>query len=400
MTLTDTAIRAAKPREKAYKLADGGGLYLLVNSGGGKLWRMKYRMGGKEKLLSFGAYPAVSLRDARERRDEAKRLLAGGKDPMVEKQKAALAASISAANTFEAVAEELIAKAKGEERAEATLNKKRWLLSLLRPSIGSLPISDIKPSELLAALRAVEKTGKRETANRMRAFAGAVFKYAISTDRAEDNPAANLQGALAAPKTAHRAAILDPEEFGQLLRAIDGFAGQPTTKNALILLAHLFCRPGELRAAAWSEFDLAKGLWTIPEGRMKMRRPHVVPLSTQALAILTDMKALTGRGYYVFPSVRSTKRPLSENTFNAALRRLGYDKDEVTAHGFRSTASTILNESGLWSADAIERALAHKDRDEVRGTYDRGVRLEERAKMMQWWSDYLDRLREIGAVAA
>lgn len=394
MALSDTAIKAAKPAATQFKLFDERGLFLLVKPSGGKLWRLKYRFCGKEQLLSLGSYPDVSLRDARERRDAARKDIASGKNPTLERKRAAVAASISAANTFKAVADEVITKGRREGRATATMAKAEWFLSLLEPALGARPIAEIEAYELLAVLKQVEGAGHHETARRLLAFAGRVFRYAVATTRARSNPAADLRGALTSPKVKHHAAILDPVEFGGLLRSIDGFRGQPATQLALRLAPHVFVRPGELRQAEWSEFDLAGAIWRIPPARMKMDREHVVPLSRQAVAILNDAKPLTGNGRYVFPSVRSLHRPMSENTVNAALRRMGYGADEMTGHGFRSTASTILNESGKWSTDAIERALAHKDSDHVRAAYHRGTHWAERVRMAQWWSDHLDVLRE------
>ena len=393
MPLTDTAIKAAKPHATAYKLADGGGLFLTVTPSGGRLWRMKFRHSGKEGLLSFGAYPEISLKDARSRRDDARKLLAHGRNPALEKRRAAEAAAVSAGNTFKAVADELIAKSEAEGQAERTIAKARWLLTLLEP-IANRPISEIEPYELLAALKRVEATGRHESAVRALSLASRVFRFGIATQRAPRDTAADLRGALTTPRAKHYAAIIDPEAVGALLRAIDGFSGKGwSTKLALRLAPHVFARPGELRQMEWAEVDLETAVWSIPAGKMKMRRPHVVPLSTQALEILKEAQPLSGRGRFVFPGIRTPLRPLSENTLNAALRRLGYGADEMTTHGFRSTASTLLNESGKWSPDAIERALAHADDDKVRAAYHRGAHWNERIEMAQWWSDHLDALR-------
>lgn len=305
---------------------------------------------------------------------------------------------MGAANTFGAIAEELIAKREREGLKEITTGKARWLLSLLAPELGKRPIAEIEPFELLAVLKKIEGSGRLETAKRLLAFAGRVFRYAVATARAKWNVAADLQGALIAPRVKSHATIVDPAAVGGLLRAIDGFAGQPVTMWALRLAPHVFVRPGELRQAEWTEFDLDGAVWRIPAHRMKMKREHVVPLSRQAVAILNEARGLTGNGKFVFPGQRTPRRPMSENTLNAALRRLGYGTEEMTSHGFRSTASTLLNESGKWSADAIERALAHGDSDAVRGGYHRGAHWQERIRMAQWWSDYLDSLREGGRV--
>lgn len=398
MALTDAVIRAAKPRQSQYKLFDEGGLFLIVKPSGGKLWRLKYRHAGKEQQLSIGIFPDVGLKEARRRRDDARREIASGLNPAFEKKRAAIAASVTAANTFKAVAEEFIAKREREGVKEITAGKARWLLAQLEPGIGQRPIAEIEPYELLAILKRVELSGRHETAKRLLSFAGRVFRYGIATARASRNVAADLQGALISPKVKHHAAIIDPAGVGGLLRAIDGFDGHPTTQWALRLAPHVFVRPGELRMAEWAEIDLDAGIWRIPGSRMKMNREHVVPLSKQAVVILKEAQALTGGGRYVFPSVRTPLRPMSENTLNAALRRLGYSNDEMTSHGFRSTASTLLNESGKWSVDAIERALAHGDADSVRAAYHRGAHWQERVAMAQWWSDYLDQLKEGGRV--
>ena len=398
MALSDTGIRSAKAKPKQYKLYDEGGLFLIVKPSGGKLWRFKYRHMGKEQQLSLGTFPDVGLKEARKRRDEARAQMARGLNPAFEKKREAAALSVSAANTFKAVADELIDKREQEGLKEITTGKARWLLSQLEPAIGQRPIADIEPYELLAILKKVELSGRHETAKRLLAFSGRVFRFAVATTRARRNIAADLQGALVSPKVKHHAAIIDPKGVGALLRAIDGFDGQPTTLWALQLAPHVFVRPGELRQAEWSEIDLDAAVWRIPGARMKMNREHVVPLSTQAVAILKTAGELTGDGRYVFPSVRTSRRPMSENTLNAALRRMGYTSDDMTSHGFRSTASTLLNESGKWSVDAIERALAHGDTDSVRAAYHRGAHWEERVKMAQWWSDHLDMLREGGRV--
>ena len=398
MPLSDAAIRAAKPRPKQFKLYDEGGLFLTVRPSGGKLWHLKYRHLGKEQLLSLGIFPDVGLKEARKRRDAAREQIANGLNPAFEKKKAAIAASIGAANTFKAVADEFIAKREQEGLKTITTDKARWLLSLLEPALGNRPVAEIEAYEVLNVLKRVELSGRHETAGRLLAFSGRVFRFAVATARAKRNVAADLQGALIAPKATHHAAIIDPKGVGELLRAIDGFEGQPTTLWALRLAPHVFVRPGELRMAEWKEIDLDAAIWRIPSTRMKMRREHVVPLSDQAVAILKEAQGLTGAGRLVFPSVRTPLRPMSENTLNAALRRLGYGKDEMTSHGFRSTASTLLNESGKWSSNAIERALAHGDSDSVRAAYHRGVHWDERVKMAQWWSDHLDRLREGGKV--
>lgn len=383
---------------KPIKLFDERGLFLLLQPSGGKLWRLKYRYLGKEKKLSLGVYPDVTLKVARVRRDEARTLLANGADPASVKFDLEAEAKAAAANTFKVIADEYIAKSAREGRAAVTIGKTRWLLSLMEGDLGKRPITEITPADLLETLQKIEAKGHLETARRMRSLAGRIFRYAVATSRASADPSASLRGALVAPKVNHHSAIPEPKAVGELLRAIDGYSGQPLTCLALKLTPHVFVRPGELRRAEWREFDLDKAIWTIPAEKMKMRNHHVVPLSTQAVELLKSAKAISEGQRYVFSSLYPGKRPMSENTINAALRRLGYTGKEMTAHGFRSTASTLLNESGKWSADAIERALAHKDGNAIRGTYHRGAHWWERVEMAQWWSDHLDALKAGGTV--
>jgi integrase len=399
MALSDAAIKAAKPRARPYKLPDAGGLFVLIAPSGGKLWKLKYRYQGREKKLSYGAYPDVTLAGARAKRDADRKIIAAGGDPGFEKKRLAIAASVSAANTFAVVAREFIDKREREGLRDATNRKSRWLLSLLEPKLGGRPIAEVEPYELLDVLRKVERAGHLESARRALSFASRVFRYAIATARANRDVAADLKGALTSPTVKHHAAIVDPEGVGGLLRALDGYKGQPTTRWALRLAPHVFQRPGELRQMEWAEVDLDAAVWRRSAAKMKMKKDHAVPLSTQALAILKEAHELTGGGRYVFPGLVTAKRPMSENTLNGALRRLGYSGDEMTSHGFRALASTLLNESGRWSPDAIERALAHGSDGDVRAIYSRGTFWDERTKMGQWWSDYLDVLRrraEIG----
>ena len=400
MPLTVTAIRAARPQEKPYKLYDEKGLYLSIEPTGGRLWRWKYHWQGKEKKHALGSFPEVGLKDARDKRDEARSLLAAGVDPGQKKKADRQAQALQAANTFLAVAEEYIAKRAREGLAAVTLAKSRWLLDMLAPKVGARPIAQITASELLAALRTVEQRGNLETARRMRSFAGRVFRYGIATSRCERDLSTDIRDALTAPTVIHRAAILKPAAVGALLRAIEGYTGQPSTALALRLAPHVFVRPGELRCAEWKEIDFEKAIWTIPGAKMKMRKDHHVPLSRQSLAILQEARALSGEDGYVFPSLSSAKRPISENTLNGALRRLGFSGNQMTAHGFRAMASTLLNESGNWNPDAIERALAHGQDGAVRAAYHRGAYWDERVQMAQWWSDYLDMLRLGGKVIA
>ncbi|WBX82861.1 tyrosine-type recombinase/integrase [Sphingosinicella microcystinivorans] len=398
MSLKAAEIRASQPRKNAYKMADERGLFLLIQPSGARLWRLKYRFRGYEKKLNLGKYPEIGLAEARERRDEARRLLASGIDPAVARKQAALEAAMSQATTFRVVADEYIEKMACEGKADSTLVKMRWFRDLLEPDIGHRPIAEITPHELLDALRRVERRGHRETAHRLRAFADRVFRYAIVTLRATASPADILRGALTAPKVTHRAAVLEPRKVGELLRAIDGYEGRPETRIALQLAPHLFVRPGELRKAEWSEFDLDQAVWRIPGEKMKMAQPHMVPLSQQSLELVRQLRSIANHGVFLFPAFHTSKRYMCENTLNQALRRLGYANDEMTAHGFRAIASTFLNESGLWNPDAIERALAHRDRNAVRAAYHRSTYWAERVRMAQWWSDHLDELRAGGTV--
>jgi len=399
MKLTDVAVRKAAPRAKRYKLADGGGMYLEVTPGGAKYWRLKYRVAGREKRLALGVYPTVSLSAARQGCQEAHRLLAQGIDPGVARKAAKqqrVEVATAARDTFEAVAREWMAR---QEVAEVTANKTRWILeTFLFPEIGGRPIAEVTPRELLTALRKIEEGGKLETAKRAKIKAGQVFRYALLEGKAESDPTASLRGALKAPKGNHHAAVTDPTRMGELLRSINGFAGQPVTLAALKLAPLVFVRPGELRNAEWGELDLDGAIWRIPGEKMKMGAAHLVPLSTQAVAVLRELYPLTGDGRYVFPGLRTSSRPMSENTVNAALRRLGYSGDEMTGHGFRSMAATRLNEMG-WNADAIERQLAHAESNKVRDAYTHAAQyLDERTRMMQAWADYLDELRAGGRV--
>jgi integrase len=392
MSLTDFAVKAAKGKPKPYKMADGGGLYLLVKPDGGRYWRLDYRIHGKRKTLAVGVYPQVTLADARSAREEARSHLRDGVDPSAQKRVNAIAARVAAGNTFKMVAEEYKEKRKREGLAAVTLEKLEWLLGqYLYPSLGSRPIGEIEAPELLEALRGAEQRGLLETAARLRSVCGRVFRYAIATGRAKRDPSADLRGAIATAKPKHHAAILEPIGVGELMRVVDGYTGHPTTRIALKIAPLLFVRPGELRSAEWPEFDFENALWRLPETKMKMRIAHLIPLSRQALQLLSELRKLTGKGRFLFPSIRSVSRCMSENTINAALRRLGYSREELTGHGLRRMASTLLNEHGF-NPDWIERQLAHAERDEVRAVYNAAEWLSDRRIMMQWWSDYLDRL--------
>lgn len=391
--LTPLQLDKAKPTDREYKLSDGGGLFLLVTPSGGKLWNLKYRFNGKEKRLSFGAYPTVTLSDARQRREDAKKLLANGVDPG-EVKKALKAATVAETeNSFEIVAREWHSKFAGTwspTHAETTL---RRLQSDVFPVMGAKPVGEIKAPEVLAMLRRIESRGALETAHRVRTICGQVFRYAVATGRAERDPAADLKGALSPYKKGHHAAVTDPKELAPMLREIDGYTGSFVVKCAIQLAPLFFVRPGELRQAEWAEIDFDNEQWNIPAERMKMKVAHIVPLSRQSIAILKELQALTGRGRYLFPCHRSTARPMSNNAINAALRRLGYDKDTMTGHGFRATARTILDEVLQVRPDYIEHQLAHAVRDANGRAYNRTSHLAERRKMMQTWADYLDGLK-------
>jgi integrase len=398
MALTDREIKAATHGRSIVKLSDGAGLQLWITPDGAKRWRLAYRHGGKQKTLALGVYPTMGLKEARTAKDAAKRLIAAGQDPVIARRLEKAAKATAAANTFAALADELLEKKRREAKAERTTAKIEWLLGLARPDLGERPISEITAPEVLRVLKVVEARGRLETAKRLRATIGQVFRYAVATGRADADPTGALRGAIAAPVVQHRAAIIEPKAFGGLLRAIEGYDGAPETKAALKLLALTFVRPGELRSAEWSEIDMDAAVWTIPAEKMKMRRPHRVPLAPEALAVLRSLREVSGNSKFLFPSVRSPQRYMSENTINAALRRLGFAKDEMTGHGFRSTASSILNECGEWTADAIERQLAHVDSDSVRRAYARADFWDERVRMMGWWADRCAELRRGGIV--
>lgn len=401
MALKAIEIKAFAPRDKVYRKSDEKGLYVEIRPNGSKLWFLKYRIDGKEKRLGLGSYPEVSLAAAREARDSARVEIRAGRDPLLDRKLAKIERRIGAGNTFEAVAEDFIAtKLEANNKAESTIAKARWFLSHLSPAIGKRPIAEIEPAELLAALKKIEKRGHRETAVRTRNFASRVFRHGVATARCKTDPAHLLGGALATPTVKHHAAILEPKLLGDFLRAIDEFSGGPIVKLAMQIGPHVFLRPGELRQGRWEEVNWEEASWTIPGSRTKLRRPHSVPLSTQSLALLRELEPHSGGYELMFIGHRSHLRPMSENALNAAFRRMGFGSDVVTAHGLRSTASTLLNESGKWHPDAIERALAHGHSDQTRGTYARGQHWEERVMMAQWWSDYLDRIKAGGEVVS
>lgn len=395
--LTETQIRNAKPAPKPYKLSADEGLQLWVMPTGKKYWRGAYRFDGKQKLFALGVYPEIGTAKARDDWRNAKAQLKNGIDPGETRKLAKAARIASTENTFEAIFRELLEKKRKEGMAPKTLSKFEWLIGLALPFIGKKPIADLENDApaILAVLRPVEARGQYETATRLRENIGQVFRYAVATARAKNDPTFALRGALITPKPVHRAAIIEPKPYGKLLAAVDSYEGQPETRIALLLLAITMVRPGELRNAEWREFDLDAATWSIPEKRMKMRRPHRVPLSPQAVALLKQLRPMARKpSALLFPGQRSADRPISENTINAALRRLGYSKEEMSGHGFRSAASSMLNECGLWNPDAIERQLAHMDNDEVRRAYARADFWDERVRMMAWWADRCDELRK------
>jgi integrase len=387
MLLTATAIRNAKHKDKPLKLPDGAGLFLLVQPSGAKWWRFRYRFEGKEKMLSLGTYPEVSLKDARERRDDARKMLASGIDPS-ENRKAVKAARAET-NSFEVVAREWLAKFSPNWAPTHTSKIVSRLEKDIFPWVKDKAIRDITAPDLLKCLRRIEERGALESAHRTLQHCGQVFRYAIVTGRADRDISADLRGALPPVKQKHHASITEPGAIGELLRAINGYQGSIITRCALQLAPLVFVRPGELRKAEWKELDLDKSEWRIPGSRMKMKEMHIVPLSSQAVEILRELQPLTGSGRYVFPGARTNGRPMSENAVTAALRRMGFTKDEMTGHGFRSMASTLLNEQG-WNRDAIERQLAHAERNSIRAAYNYAQHMPERIKMMQAWADWLE----------
>ena len=390
MKLTAVAIRNTKPGKRAKKLFDGKGLFLLVRPNGARYWRFRYRFGGKEKLLSLGVYPEVGLAEARQSCQEERRLLREGLDPSrVRKEKR----TSQQTEPFESLAREWHSRQSAVWTDVHTGTVMRRLERDVFPWLGSRPVKEITAPELLAVLRRVESRGAVETAHRIRGICSQVFRYAVATGRAERDPGGDLRGALQPSPERHLAAITEPKQVGGLLRAMWSYEGTFPVCCALKLAAYTFARPGELRAMQWSELDLQNAEWRLPAERMKARRGHLVSLARQSVRILDELRPLTGRGGFVFPSMRSSHRPMSENTLAGALRRLGYSKQEMTAHGFRSIASTLLNEQG-WNRDAIERQLAHAPKDTVRAAYHRAEHLEERRKMMQAYADYLDGLRQ------
>lgn len=391
--LTDTKLRALKPRAVAYRVADTNGLCMEVRPTGAKVWRYRFRHVGKASIVTLGEYPAMSLAAARAERDKARAMVKCGTSPAHAAKADRAARQELAGNTFVSVALEFLAKREKEGMGIGSVERARRLIEKDFASIGNLPIAEISAPVLLAALRKMEKRGIVETAHRARGLAGQVFRYGIATGRAERNPAADLIGALERPQTKHHASIILPSKIAELLRAIYRYEGLPVTIAALKLAPMVFVRPGELRHAEWSEIDLDKAVWDLPAEKMKMKQPHLVPLSDQAVAILRELCPLTSGGKYVFPGVRTIRRPMSENTINAALRYMGFDSDTMTGHGFRAMARTVLDEELGFPVDHIEHQLAHAVKDANGRAYNRTSHLPARRKMMQAWADYLDSLR-------
>jgi integrase len=393
MKLSDLACRKAKTQDRPLKLSDGDGLFLQVYPNGRKHWRLAYRFAGKQRSLAFGPYPEVSLLEARDKRVAARRLLRDGKDPVATGRLEEQVAAGLEETTFAAFAELYLDRLEKAGRSAPTLKKARWIVEDLAADLSPMQITDITPRDVLRVLRVVEAKGNRETARRMRGVLSAVFRLAVIEQVAVSDPSAPLKGALLPPQTKHHSAVTQPQTFGALLRVIDGYDRQLTIKLALQLLALTFPRPGELRFAEWSEVDIDNRLWIIPATRTKLRREHRVPLSDQAARRFVELRAITGRSRLCFPSLRSLDKPLSDGALNAALRAMGVDGETHVAHGFRSTASSLLNEHSTFAPDVIERALAHGDPDPIRRAYNRAQYWQERVRMMQWWADYCDRLK-------
>ena len=393
--LNDAFLRKIKANPKDYggkKFPDGGGLYFYISPAGGTLWQMAYRFNGKQKTISFGEYPIIGLRDARDYTVDAKRLIYNGVDPL-EQKKAVKAAEIAETqNTFEAIARECHDKLKSKWSADHADRKWHYLEKDVFPTFGNTPIKNITPRELLTLLEKIQARGAIDVAHRIKSLCGEVFRYGIYTDRCDRDPTQDLKGVLIPKRNKHMATITSPEKVGELLRAIDGYQGDITTQCALKLAPYVMLRPGEIRHAEWSEISFDRKQWKIPADKMKMSRPHIIPLSNQVIAILKTIERLTGQGNYVFPSRFSKDSPMSENTLNAALRRLGFTKEKMTSHGFRGIASTLLHENGFKS-DVIEAQLAHAERNKVKAAYNHAEYLTERTDMMQWWADYLDSLK-------
>ena len=395
MKLSDAKIRAAKPAAKIFKLSDGHGLQLWIRPSGAKTWRRAYRFDGRQRDIVLGQYPAVSLAEARAANLDIDRVLAAGREPNAERREQRVEKAVNQKNTFQAVADDMCRRSRWADQTRA---KNEYLLRVACADLGQRPIRDIRAPEILATARKMEDRGRASSAVRLISLIGQLFRHGVREGFVDGDPTPALKGAIKPPKVKRRAAVLKRRDFGGMMRAIASYEGQAVTRIALELLAHTFVRPGELRLARWEEFDLDEAEWTIPAGRMKMREPHAVPLSRQALKLLKELRPLTGRSALVLPGVRLPTVPLSENTLNAALRRLGYSKDEATSHGFRASASTLIRESGKWNPEAVEAALAHRKKNDAEAAYARGKFWNDRRRMMQWWSDEIDAMREGGEV--
>ena len=390
MPLTNTKISNCKPQNKPYKLSDGGGMYLLVNPGGSKYWRLKYRLHGKEKTLALGVFPEVSLAQAREARIEAKKIIKKGIDPVQQKRLLKLNKRKSAENTFKAIANEWLENQKDRWTPDHLISVRKSVNKDLLPELGNMPIADITPQEVIAVVKKVENRGALEIASKVLQRARSIFRYALQTGLIKYSPASELRGTIRTRKVRHQPALKE-SDLHEFFNKLGHYDGDPITVFALKLLILTFVRPGELRGARWEEFNIEKGEWRIPEERMKMNEEHIVPLSRQSLQVISELQPLTGYRELLFPNRNGEGKGISENTMTYALYRMGYHS-RATAHGFRSTASTILNESGF-NPDVIERQLAHKERNQVRAAYNRSSYLMERKKMMQWWADYLDGIK-------
>ncbi|WP_022851532.1 tyrosine-type recombinase/integrase [Limisalsivibrio acetivorans] len=391
MALTDTVIKNAKPKDKNYKITDEKSMYLLVTKSG-KYFRLDYRFHGRRKTFAIGVYPDISLKEARESRDEARKLIAKNIDPNEEKKNQKAKAEENIINSFGNVAKEWFDKAVSKYNPDTAKRKWHFLEKDALPYIGNRPINNITSRELLTVLNRIQNRGAIEIAHRVKGICGEIFRYGIITDRCDNDPSQALAGALKPKRNKNMATITEPKAVGALLRAIEDYQGSYVTICALKLLPNVFTRVGELRNAEWCEIDLDNAIWKIPAEKMKMNRIHMVPLSTQSVSILEDIQKVSGNEKYVFPSVNRKTRPMSNNTINSALRTMGFEKDQITGHGFRAMASTLLHENG-WNSDIIEMQLAHAEKNKVKAAYNHAQYLKERTKMMQWWSDCLERLK-------
>ncbi|MBS9715330.1 tyrosine-type recombinase/integrase [Pseudohalocynthiibacter aestuariivivens] len=393
MALTDLKIKKSKAKDKPYKMYDSLGLYVLVKPNGSKLWRQKYKLMGKERLIAHGTYPSVSLKDARSKRDAIREHLADGIDPAVKKRLDQINAETQARTTFLLVAEEYLQMAYDRELADATMRKKVWHIQTLAEPLHHRPVNEISSAEILHLLKGIELSGRRETAKKLRGTLSGVFRLAVVTLRADNDPTYAIKGALLPVKVTNRAAITDETTFGQFLRDLDEYSGADVIKDAILFQILTMTRPGEARGAKQQEIDLSKHTWSIPADRTKMRRDHIIPLSEQALRLVEKNWIDVDGVELIFPSLNSNRKWLSENAFNSAIRRIGYAKEEVTAHGFRSTASTILNNRGF-DGDVIEAALAHQDKNAIRRTYNRATYWDQRVQLMTDWADLVDQFKK------